>query len=79
MVLQSVSYALSDQVQIDFKLPFVNIFQTPFGFSEFSAIGKLDMSQKAAYALGAANRQIGYDTYHFAENLLSQSYFDLID
>lgn len=77
LVLQSLSYSLQDKVQIDFKLPIFNVFQTPYGFSHFQASGNLVMSQKDSFALGAAARQLNFDTYHFAENLLFQSYEEL--
>lgn len=37
------------------------------------------MSQRAAYARGAIVREIGFDKYHFAENLLHTSYAGLLD
>ena len=74
-----MSYGLDEQVQIDFKLPVFNIFQTPHGFSQLVATGSLELQQKSTYALGAANRQIDFDTYHFAENLLQMSFYDLFD
>lgn len=35
------------------------------------------LDQKNSYALGAISRQINFDTYNFAQNLLSGSFFDL--
>lgn len=34
--------------------------------------------QKNSYALGSIQRKINFETYNFAEDLLSMSYFDLI-
>jgi len=39
--------------------------------------GPLVFEQKNSYALGAIARKINFDTYNFAEDLLSMSYFDL--
>jgi len=41
LVIQTLSYALTDKVNIDLKLPVYNIFQTPYGLSSFEASGNL--------------------------------------
>ena len=51
--MQTFSYSLRDQVSIDFKLPTYNVFQTPYGFSQFNAVGNLNLKQKAAIAQGS--------------------------
>lgn len=37
------------------------------------------MRQKDSYALGTLKREIGFDSYHLAENLLTSSFFDIVD
>lgn len=78
LVMQALSYSLSDKVNIDFKLPIFNVFQTPYGFSHLQASGNLVLSQKDSLALGSAARQLNFDTNHFAEDLLHESYISLM-
>jgi hypothetical protein len=54
--MQSFSYTIKAQVNIEFKMPIFSIFQTPYGFSSLQATGPLVMHQKATFAQGAANR-----------------------
>ena len=77
MVMQSLKFGLQNQVKIDFKLPVVNVFQTPYGFSNFNSEGILKMAQKTPFARGAIQRQVGFDKYHVAQNLLFSSYQEL--
>ena len=35
LVMQSFSYAIKAQVDIEFKMPIFSLFQTPYGFSNF--------------------------------------------
>ena len=37
------------------------------------------MEQKSAFALGAIKREVDFDTYHFAENLLTMSYLNIFN
>jgi hypothetical protein len=39
--------------------------------------GRLNLDQKEAYALGAIKREIDFERYHLAENLLTQSFFGI--
>ena len=61
------------------KLPIFSIFQTPNGFAKLHAQGTLRMEQKSAFALGAIKREVDFETYHFAENLLTMSYLDIFN
>ena len=70
---------LQDKVQAEFKLPILNIFHTPDGIREFKAIGSLNLNQKDSYALGAIRRQIGFESYHLAENLLTSTFFEVFN
>jgi hypothetical protein len=65
-------------LQAEFKLPVVNIFHTFDGVRELHAIGSLNLHQKDAYALGALKREIGFDSYQLAENLLTSTFFDIV-
>lgn len=83
LVLQTFSYGLSDQVNMQFKMPTYNVFQTPYGFSKFEAMGDLSMSQKAPFALGSQDRRIGFEDSRdnrktLAEELLHNDFRDLI-
>lgn len=75
--MQSVSYSLHNNIEIDFKFPIYNIFQTPHGFSKLRSSGNLVLEQKDSFALGAAHRQINFDMFHFAENMLFNDYHSL--
>ena len=61
------------------KLPIFSIFQTPNGFAKLHVHGTLAMEQKSAFALGAIKREVNFEEFHFAENLLTQNYFDLLN
>lgn len=83
LVLQQFSYELSDQVNMQFKLPTYNVFQTPYGFSKFEALGDLSMSQKAPFALGSQDRRIGFEDdqskrFTIAEQLLHTDFYNLM-
>lgn len=82
MVMQSLSYAvLTDDptAPLEFKLPIVNSFQTPYGFSKFKATGQLELGQKAAFAKGHQLRMINYDKFHLAESLMNQPFSEFLD
>ena len=83
LVLQQFSYELSDQVNMQFKLPTYNVFQTPYGFSKFEALGDLSLSQKAPFALGSQDRRIGFEDdsskrFTIAEQLLHNDFYNLM-
>ena len=61
------------------KLPVFSIFQTPNGFQKLHVQGTLNMSQKSAFALGAIKREVNFEEFHFAENLLTTNYFGLFN
>ena len=61
------------------KLPFFSIFQTPNGFAKLDVHGTLNLSQKSAFSLGAIKREINFDDFHFAENLLTNNFFGLFN
>ena len=65
-------------MQIEFKLPVFNIFQTPQGLQNLLVSGPLVFDQKNSYALGKISRKINFETYNFAQDLLTMSYVDLI-
>lgn len=59
LVMQSLMYTIEDplnKIEIDFKFPIYNVFQTPFGFSQLKTSGPLLLEQKDSFALGAAHR-----------------------
>ena len=71
LVIQTLAYALREKVDIDFKMPVYNVFETPYGFSSLSVSGELQLKQKESLALGSASRQIGFESvYDLGENLL---------
>lgn len=37
------------------------------------------MHQKSAFSIGAIKREINFDEFHLAENLLTMSYFDIFN
>jgi len=39
----------------------------------------LNLHQKSAFALGAIKREVNFEEFHFAENLLTMSYFDIFN
>lgn len=41
VVIQTVSYGIKQVVDADIKMPIINIFQTPYGFSKLKADGVL--------------------------------------
>ena len=61
------------------KLPIFSIFQTPNGFQKLHVQGTLNMHQKSAFALGAIKREVNFEEFHFAENLLTMDYFSLFN
>lgn len=69
---------MQDKVNAEFKLPIVNIFHTHDGVREFHAVGNLNLNQKDSFALGHLKREIGFESYHLAENLLTSSFFDIV-
>ena len=41
--------------------------------------GTLNFQQKSALALGAIKREVNFEEFHFAENLLTMNYFGLFN
>ena len=56
----------------------MNIFHTHDGVRDFHAVGTLNLNQKDSFALGELKREIGFESYHLAENLLTSSFFDIV-
>ena len=61
------------------KLPTFSIFQTPNGFAKLDVHGTLEMHQKSAFALGAIKREINFEEFNFAENLLSMDFLGMFN
>lgn len=61
------------------KLPIFAIFQTPNGFAKLHVHGTLNLQQKSAFALGAIKREVNFEEFHFAENLLTMNYFEIFN
>ena len=70
LVLQTFGYTIQDHIKASFKLPLFNIFDTPNGFSTLSAEGRLVLDQKEAYMPGAMRREVGFEEFNLAENIL---------
>lgn len=79
LVLQTLSYQITDSVSASFKMPVYNIFDTPAGFTNLQASGQLQLTQKQAYQSGAIQRVIGFDSYDIAENLEKGSIFEFFN
>lgn len=61
------------------KLPIFSIFQTPNGFAKLHVHGTLNLQQKSAFSLGAIKREVNFEEFHFAENLLTMNYFEIFN
>ena len=61
------------------KIPIFSIFQTPKGFAKLHVQGTLNLHQKSAFSIGAIRREINFEEFHLAENLLTMSYFDIFN
>lgn len=61
------------------KLPMFTIFQTPNGFAKIHATGTLNIHQKSSFSLGAIKREVNFEEFHFAENLLTMNYFEIFN
>jgi len=72
-------FFFQEQLQAKIKLPTYSIFQTPNGFTKLDVHGSLILHQKSAFALGAIKREINFEEFHFAENLLTMSLFDIFN
>ena len=70
---------MQDKLNVEFKLPMFNVFHTPNGFRKLHADGSLNLNQKEAYAMGAIKREIDFERYHLAENLLTQSFYGIFN
>jgi len=79
VILQSLNYGVDEILSAKMKLPIFSIFQTPNGFAKLHASGTLNLHQKSAFAIGAIKREINFEEFHFAENLLTMNYFDLFN
>mmetsp|Transcript_45126 Transcript_45126/g.59827 ORF Transcript_45126/g.59827 Transcript_45126/m.59827 type:complete len:215 (+) Transcript_45126:35-679(+) len=79
IVVQSISYEISEQLQAQMKMPIISIFQTPNGFAKLDVHGTLNMHQKSAFALGAIKREINFEEFHFAENLLEMNFLSMFN
>ena len=79
VILQSISYGIEEMLSAKMKLPIFSIFQTPNGFAKLHVNGQLNLQQKSAFALGAIKREVNFEEFHFAENLLTMNYFDLFN
>lgn len=42
-------------------------------------MGQLDLHQKSAFSIGAIKREVNFEEFHFAENLLTMNYFSIFN
>ena len=61
------------------KLPMFSIFQTPNGFTKIHAQGTLNLNQKSSFSIGAIKREVNFEEFHFAENLLTMNFFGIFN
>jgi len=57
----------------------INIFHTPDGIKNLKSIGSLNLNQKYSYSSGVVKREIGFENYHLAGNLLTSTFFDVFN
>lgn len=56
-----------------------NIFQTPDGVKSLKSSGYLNLDQRYSFASGVIKREIGFDSYHLAENLVTSTIFQVFN
>ena len=79
VILQSINYGVEEMLSAKMKLPIFSIFQTPNGFAKLHVHGTLNLHQKSAFSIGAIKREVNFEEFHFAENLLTMNYFGIFN
>ena len=78
-LISIVFWNRQEMLDAKMKLPMFSIFQTPNGFTKIHAQGTLNLNQKSSFSIGAIKREVNFEEFHFAENLLTMNFFGIFN
>ena len=77
VLVQSLKYEIKEKVHAQFKLPFYALFDFPHGVRQLNVQGLLNLEQQESFSIGSVEREIGFNMFHLAENLMTMDFFNL--